>query len=220
MIKTFLIAVKVLALTLFASTAFASGGGSSSNQCDANVKPIVFVHGYNGGNFNWIDIMNYLEADGHPRCSLYGFEYSSWFSSNAQSGRELSSFVEDVRSKHNNQKVTIISHSNGGLVTRWFRVMEGGSEVNDKFISLAAPHNGTSIAFACFNPSCFDMRAGSDFLNTLAGRGCDVSLWSAYDGVILPAASAICGNSTRMADENHLSMLWAPSVYQDIKNNL
>jgi len=220
MIKALLTAVKVCALTLLASSAFASGGGSSSNECDANVKPIVFVHGYSGGNFNWIDIMNYLEADGHPRCSLYGFEYSSWFSTNAQSGRQLATFVADVRSKHNNQKVTIISHSNGGLVTRWYRVMEGGASVNDKFIALAAPHNGTNIAYACFNASCFDMRPGSAFLNTLAGRGCDISLWSAYDGVILPASSAICGNSTQLENENHLSMLWAPSVYQDIKNNL
>jgi len=205
-------------LALFSTTAFASSGGGE--VCDPNSKPIVFVHGWNGGNFNWLHTMDRLEADGHPACSLYGFEWSTLFDNNASAAKKLANFVADVRADHNNQPVTIISHSNGGLITRQFRVFEGGYEANDRFVSLGAPHNGTTWAYACFNPSCTDMRPGSNHLNALAGQGCDRSIWSALDGVILPASSAICGQSTQTSSVDHLTMLWWSAVYPDIRDNL
>ena len=91
---------------ILSSTAFASSGGEA---CDPNAKPIVFVHGWNGGNFNWMHTMARLEADGHPACSLYGFEWSTLFDSNASAAKKLANFVADVRADHNNQPVTIIS---------------------------------------------------------------------------------------------------------------
>jgi len=209
----------LILLTLVSTSVFASSGGGNET-CDPNAKPIVFVHGWNGGNFNWTDIWNYLEADGHPRCSLYGFEWSTFWDSNAYAAQKLADFVEDVRADHNNQAVTIISHSNGGLISRWYRVFEGGMAANDRFIALAAPHNGTTWAYACFNPSCFDMSPGSSHINALAGQGCDRSVWSNSDLVILPAESAICGQSTQTASVNHLSLLWNLQAYQDIKDHM
>jgi len=217
--KTLLKLISGLSLVLIASTALASGGGGGTS-CDPNSKPIVFVHGWNGGNFNWTDTMARLEADGHPSCSLYGFEWSTWFDSNASAASKLADFVADVRADHNNQKVTIISHSNGGLITRQFRVFENGYAANDRFISLGAPHNGTTWAYACFNPSCTDMRPGSNHIAALAGQGCDRSLWSVLDGVILPYWSAQCGTNTQISSVDHLTMLWWPAVYPDIRDNL
>ena len=106
------------------------------------------------------------------------------------------------------------------MITRQFRVFEGGYAANDRFVSLAAPHNGTSWAYACFNPSCADMRPGSNHITALAGQGCDRSIWSALDGVILPASSAICGQSTQTSSVDHLTMLWWSDVYPDIRDNL
>jgi triacylglycerol lipase len=96
-------------------------------------------------------------------------------------------------------------------------VFNGGSSQMRRFVTLGTPHSGTTSAWACFSPACFDMRAGSLFLIRLAGRGCDRSLWSSVDGVILPASSARCGNSTQVAPVGHLSLLTDSSVYNSTR---
>ena len=106
--------------------------------------------------------------------------------SDTASGAQLASYVSTVRARHGGERVSIVAHSNGGLVSRAFRVFNGGSSVMRRFVTLGTPHSGTTSAWACFSPACFDMRPGSLFLLSLAGRGCDRSLWSSVDGVILP----------------------------------
>lgn len=183
----------------------------------AQGEPVVFVHGYGGNSGNFSAIMSRMTASGYPASKLYGFNYSSLLVSDTASGRELASYVRNVRAQNGNAKVAIVAHSNGGLVTRSFLVNEGGQAATRRFVSLGSPHSGTTSAWACFSPACFDMRAGSLFLLGLAGRGCDRSLWSPVDGVILPASSARCGSSTQVASVDHLTLLTNQSVYNSMR---
>ena len=102
-------------------------------------------------------------------------------------------------------------------LSRAFRVHNGGSAVMRRFVTLGTPHSGTTTAYGCFSPACFDMRPASLFLLGLAGRGCDRSLWSSVDGIILPAGSARCGSSTQVASVGHLSLLTDYSVYNSVR---
>jgi len=208
-----------LSLTILASSVLASSG-DGSETCDANVKPIVLVHGWNGSNSQWDTIVDRFVADGYERCSFYRFSWSSVWDDNATAAKDLADFVADVRADHNNQQVTILAHSNGGLITRQFRVFENGYAANDRFITLGSPHNGTTSAYACFNPSCTDMRPGSAHIIALAGQGCDRSIWSDSDLVILPAVSAKCGTSTQTVSVWHEALFTEEATYQDIKDNL
>jgi len=208
-----------LSLTILASTALASSGGGDET-CDANAKPFVLVHGWNGSNSQWDTIVDRFVADGYERCSFYRFGWSSIFDDNASAALSLASFVADVRADHNNQQVTVLAHSNGGLITRQFRVFGNGNAAIDRFITLGAPHNGTTSAYACFNPSCTDMRPGSAHINALAGQGCDRSIWSDSDLVILPAESAKCGTNTQTVSVWHEALFTDAVTYQDIKDNL
>ena len=189
---------------------------SSMGSALAQSEPIVFVHGYSGSNSNWDTMMARFRASGYQG-RLYGFEYASLIASNSTSGSQLRTFVNNVRAANGYQPVSIIAHSNGGLVSRYFRVNGGGTSVMRRFVSLGSPHSGTTSAYACVSPACFDMRPYSLFLIQLAGRGCDRSLWSAVDGVILPATSAMCGNSTQVASVGHLSLLTDSSVYNSVR---
>jgi len=211
-----------LSLTILASTALASSGGSGNETCDANAKPFVLVHGWNGSNSQWDTIVDRFVADGYERCSFYRFSWSTAFDDNVTAAKNLADFVADVRVDHSNQQVTILAHSNGGLITRQFRVFENGYAANDRFITLGTPHNGTTWAntLICLQTSCTDMQPGSAFLNNLAGQGCDRSIWSDSDLIVLPAESAMCGISTQTVSVWHEALFTEEATYQDIKNNL
>lgn len=197
-------------------SALALAGVLSAGTAAAQTEPIIFVHGYSGSGSNWSTMMSRFRADGYPSNKLYAFDYASLLVSDTVSGAQLASFANTVRARHG-ENISIVAHSNGGLVSRAYRVFNGGSSQMRRFVTLGTPHRGTTTAFACFSPACFDMRAGSPFLLRLAGRGCDRSLWSAVDGIILPATSAMCGNSTQVVPIDHLSLLTNSSVYNNVR---
>ncbi len=210
----------ILCLALTAPSAFAGkkGGGATSTGCP--VEPIIMVHGYSGSTSSFNTMESRLKADGQPACALYKFGYNSLGISNKTSASQLKSFVDGALNNSGQAKARLIAHSNGGLVSRWYRVFEGGSRKTSKLITLGTPHKGTTWAYACVSPACFEMRPNSSFLQSLAGKGCDVSLWSDADEIILPNSSAQCGNSIQTKSVGHNTLLSDADVFIDVKNNL
>ena len=205
---------KLSILVLFASLLFAG----AAKACNAD--PIVFIHGYSGWKSQFNTMMNRFQDDGTPACAMYQFGYNSLGQSNRTSAQELSAFINNIRPNHNWRRANIIAHSNGGLVARWYRVFEGGSAATNRLVTLGTPHSGTSWAYGCFSPACFEMRYNSSFLQDLNGRGCDVSLWSAVDQIIIPQTNAQCGNSRRTSSVGHLTLLTSWGVYNDVRRYL
>lgn len=186
--------------------------------------PIIFVHGYGGnlfgGMLSWATLQESFIDDGYPQDKLYEFSYNSLTASNTTSAAQLATFVDLVREQHPDATPHLIAHSNGGLVSRWYRVVLEGEALTNRFFAIGSPHQGTNFAYLCLSPACFEMRPGSSFLGELAGQGCDVSLWSATDGIILPAESARCGTSLQTGDIDHVSLLAAPEIYPLIRDLL
>jgi triacylglycerol lipase len=182
--------------------------------------PIIFIHGYAMGNSSWDGMVNMFVQDGYPAGNLYRFGYSSLTISDKTAASQLATFINNVRSKHGNKLVTIIAHSNGGLVTRWYRTQLGGAANMRRFITLGTPHAGTTSAYYCLSPACTEMRPNSTFLKTLNGLGCDVSLWSSADDIIKPVTSAQCGTSLQTESVKHIPMTSTPSIYQQIRTQL
>lgn len=198
-------------------SALALAGMLSGGAAVAQTEPIIFVHGYSGSSSNFSTMMSRFTASGYPSNKLYGFNYSSLVVSDTVAGSQLASYANTVRARHGGEKISIVAHSNGGLVSRAYRVFNGGSAQMRRFVTLGTPHSGTTFAYGCLSASCFDMRPGSLFLLSLAGRGCDRSLWSSVDGIIIPATSARCGSSTQVASVDHLSLLTNSSVYSSVR---
>ncbi len=195
------------------------GDGGSSGGCAA--EPIVFVHGYSGSSSNWNTMEGRLLNDGEPACAMYKFSYNSTGDSNRTSAANLASYVDSALNATGQAKARVIAHSNGGLVSRWYRAFEGGGKKTSRLITLGTPHEGTTWAYGCISPACFEMRPGSDFLNDLGGRGCDVSIWSDADEIIVPTESAAaCGRAVQTASVGHNQLLSDADVYADVKANL
>lgn len=182
--------------------------------------PVVFVHGYGGKKSQWDSMMRDFQNNGYPAGSLYTFSYNSLTESNRTSADRLRNYVDWVRSRHGGQRVNIVAHSNGGLVARWYRTHLGGDQAVRRFVSIGTPHAGTSWAYGCVSPACFEMRYNSTFLQQLNGRGCDRALWSPCDAIVIPNSSAQCGWSTQTSCLGHNQMLWTSSVQRQTRDHL
>ncbi len=221
--------MKNLKSNLLCGLALSFAASSSFAVC--NDQPIVFVHGYNSNPSTWDTMVERFEDYGYESCALYTFGYDDMNDSNRDSGADLADYVDDVLadSDHTSyDKVTIIAHSNGGLVSRWYNVFEGGSEYINRFITLGTPHDGTTTAASCvaISPACQNMYPGSGFLEALGSEGCDHAIWSDYDGVILPNNSAKCdgdGTSDKIAWSEgigHSELLTKGKPWQKLKKAL
>ena len=184
-------------------------------------EPLIFIHGYANGTYNWDTMVSRFRADGYPAAKLYRFGYNSLVYSNRTSASYLSSFVDSVRAANGYTQVSLIGHSNGGLVSRYYRAKLGGATKTRRFISLGTPHAGSTWAYGCVSPVCFEMRPYSLFLTDLAGgQGCDRSLWSAVDGLVIPYTSAKCGYSVQTANVLHNNLILDASVYRQVRSLL
>lgn len=194
--------------------------GTLTTSAMAQTEPIVFVHGYSGSTSNFNTMVSRFTSDGYPSAKLYKFGYNSLSNSNKTSADQLRNFVNTVRANNANETVSIVAHSNGGLVSRWYRVKLSGASAMRRFVTLGTPHKGTQTAYACYSPACYEMRPGSSFLNELGGKGCDRSLWSSSDEVIVPTSNAQCGTSVQTASVSHNDLLTDASVYSQVRQQL
>ena len=115
-----------------------------------------------------------------------------------------------------NQKISAIGHSLGGLVVR--DLLTKVPEVFDNAIFLGTPHHGTKMAYLnFFVPVCRDMFPSSDYLLKLNSRALPdnipiLNLVSAYDQMVTPWESALLpeGNNVKnkiVYDVGHIGLI-------------
>jgi triacylglycerol lipase len=94
------------------------------------------------------------------------------------------------------QPIDLVGLSMGGLVTRYYVQRLGGIDRVQRFITIAAPHQGTRMAYLLPRLGCIQMRPGSPFLEDLnqdasmLERLNFTSLWTPWDFIIVPASSS------------------------------
>jgi triacylglycerol lipase len=214
-------AASVLLALAFPGSARAAGNstfGSSSN-------PIVFVHGWNSDNTVWNTMANDFKNDGWPSSYLDQWKYD-YRQSNATTAQQLSQEIDRVLAATGASKVDVISHSMGGLSSRYYTKNLGGSTKVDAWVSLGGPNHGTDTANACFDTSCVEMRVGSNFLNALnsgdetPGTPRYATWWSPCDEIINPDSSvALSGAAnTETSCLSHSALTTDATVYAQVRD--
>ena len=162
---SFRLVVAGLTLALMAVVA-PSGQSPASAQVAAD--PILFVHGWNSSATTWNTMIDRFVAAGYPRSRMLAITYNS-NQSNATIANQVRDAVNTLRSQTGAAKVDIISHSMGGLSSRYYLKNLGGSSIVDDWVSLGGPNHGTNFAYACylFSAGCRDMIPNSGFLTNL-----------------------------------------------------
>ncbi len=120
-------------------------------------KPISLRMSYYYGAYDKFG--SYIGPEDNQKISVYG--------------DRLSEIVDKVLYFSGKNKIDIVAHSMGGLVTRDYIENKGGMNRVNKLILIATPNNGTEgyIKTYCGNlhpgPECVDMKKGSEFLRDL-----------------------------------------------------
>lgn len=188
-------------------------------------NPILFVHGYSGSGSNWNAMAANFTADGWPSSYLDQWSYDS-SQSNVTTAKQLSTEVDRLLAATGATKVDLVTHSMGGLSSRYYLKNLGGTSKVDAWVSLGGPNHGTDTANACFDASCTEMRIGSDFLVALnsgdetPGGSRYATWWSPCDTVINPDSSvAVSGAAnTRTACLGHNALLTDATVYAETRD--
>ena len=186
--------------------------------------PILFVHGWNSSGSVWNTMISRFSADGWTAAQLNNWSYN-YRQSNATTANEVKAKVDGILAATGASKVDIITHSMGGLSSRYYLKNLDGSKV-DEWVSLGGPNHGTDTANFCFDVSCTEMRIGSSFLAALNATDETPGLvnyrtwWSPCDNVINPDSSvALSGaTNTKTACLSHSALYEDATVYAQVRD--
>lgn len=174
--------------------------GSNDWSCqptEARPFPVVLVHGtFASAHGSWLTLSPKLAAEGY---CVFALDYGNRGTGPiADSAAELAVFVDEVLAATGAAKVSMVGHSQGGMMPRYYlRFLDGAARV-DELIGLAPSNHGTKNPLApigVFCPACEEQAAGSEFLTELnEGRevepGVDYTvLTTRYDLVVVPHTS-------------------------------
>jgi triacylglycerol lipase len=115
--------------------------------------PILFVHGWNSNSSTWTTMIGRFQADGWAANELWNWSYNT-SQSNVTTAQEINTKVNDILAATGASKVDIISHSMGGLSSRYYSKNLGGSAKIDEWVSLGGPNHGTDTAYFCTQTAC------------------------------------------------------------------
>lgn len=135
---------------------------------DPSRIPVLFVYGAAGSPQDWRTFFRDLDKS----------KYQAWFyfyptgMRLTQSGGGLNRSVEFLQGYFQFDRLHIVAHSMGGLVSRSFlieNVLNDGNDYIDKFVSISTPWSGHEAAEMGVKhapkvvPSWYDMQTNSDF---------------------------------------------------------
>ena len=183
----------------------------------AHPYPVVLVHGTFANRFNsWQAMSPALKRAGY---CVYALDYGARNGSGLagiygiarieRSARQLRDFVARVRERTGAAKVSLVGHSQGGLMPRYFIKHLGGAAVVEDLVGLAPSNHGTTspfapIAFGC--PACRQQAAGSEFLRELnsgdesPGGVSYTQVVTRYDEVVIPYTSGFLAPDARVTN--------------------
>lgn len=200
-------------------------GGARAALAPAAHDPILFVHGWHGDSTNWKTMISRFKADGWTDKELYNWQYNS-DQSNATTADQIRQKVADILAATGASRVDVVTHSMGGLSSRYYAKNLGGDQKIDAWVSLGGPNHGTTSANVCTSTACVEMRIGSTFLANLnatdetPGTPRYATWWSACDEVIDPDSSVPLSGATNTQTSclSHMQLLQDATVYSQVKS--
>jgi triacylglycerol lipase len=177
----------------------------------AHPEPVVLVHGtWMDRSISWNVIGPALAQQGY---CVYSIDYGRRGTQPvANSAKELATFVDQILAVTGAPRVSIVGHSQGGMMPREYVKFDGGLSKVDDLIGIAPSNHGSDGSFGSHaaqygdSPAAADQEAGSPFLTNLnagdetpqpaTGPGISYTvLETSHDEIVTPFTSAFLSGS-------------------------
>lgn len=187
--------------------------------------PILFVHGWSENESVWTTMISNFSREGWTAAELNNWRYNT-SQSNVTTAREVSTKVAEILRRTGAAKVDLITHSMGGLNTRYYLKNLSGAGSVDDWVSLGGPNHGTSTANFCFSTACTEMRIESRFLLALnesdetPGTTNYGTFWSSCDEIVNPDESVLLSGATNteIGCVGHIAMTSNSTVFGRVRD--
>ena len=145
--------------------------GANDFSCRSPAPPVILVHGTFGDmTVSWNLFSPALKAQGY--CVFALDLVRRGMAPIDRSADKLAAFVDEVLARTGAAKVSIVGHSQGGMLGRYVAKFRGKLGVIDDIVGLAPSSHGTTNELAplvaglgC--PACAQQQAGSAFMQRL-----------------------------------------------------
>jgi pimeloyl-ACP methyl ester carboxylesterase len=157
-------------------------------------SPILLVHGLFDNRAVFTVLRHNLHVHGWDH--VHALNYSPFSLDVPRAATLLGRHVERLRRVYDDAPVSIIGHSLGGLIARYYVQRLGGSRLVPRVVTLATPHHGTETARLLHPlPIVRQLRPDSEVLAELdqPAPGCRtrfLCFWGDLDPLILPTRGA------------------------------
>jgi pimeloyl-ACP methyl ester carboxylesterase len=208
--------------------------GANDFNCRSTTHPVpvILVHGTFGDmTVSWNLFAPVLEQNGY--CVFALDLVRRGMAPMDRSADKLAAFIDEVRAKTGAAKVSLVGHSQGGMLPRYVARFRGKLGVIDDIVGLAPSSHGTTNPLApplgglgC--PACAEQAAGSAFMKKL-NAGVEAPpppsytvVSTRYDEVVTPYRSQALAGATNVVLQDvcpedvtdHVGIIYDPIALQ------
>ena len=154
----------------------------------AHPHPVVVVHGTFGDSHNLLQrLETSLSSSGY---CVFALDYGNRATGPIEdSAAQLKTYVDKVLAATKAKKVSMVGHSQGGMMPRYYIKFLGGAVKVDDLVGLSPSNHGTSqpallapgLNYLC--PACLQQKTGSTFLKHL-NAGDETPSSTSYTNVV------------------------------------
>lgn len=221
---------RALGALLAASAVVTAGLAATPAQAAETSErdPVVFVHGLFGNTSNFSTMRLRLFFAGYPSSEMLSFGYDST-GSMLDAADELDDAIDELLDDTGADRVDIVTHSLGGLPSRWYIRQLGGLDTVDDWISLGGPNLGGDPG-TCPAPgsvACEQATKGSSFVTQLnagdptPGDVTYTTFSSPCDSIVDQAWTRLPGAENHdVGCLSHTDLLRDRGVYDDVRATL
>ena len=188
-------------------------GDDACVRAKAGATPVLLAHGYCCNRAVWWWMRRRLRAKGLVVATV---NFEPTFGDIDAFAAQLADRIDKVLAETGAEKLTLATHSMGGLVARACLRRYGDAKVA-ALVTLGAPHHGSRLARLAIGRDARQMQPDSAWLRDLAATKIAipvVAVWSVSDEFVAPQDSARWPGAREhiLATHDHMSMVFSDRV--------
>jgi len=196
---------------------------------DDGKYPVLCVHGWGMASHAFIPIRLMLGRMGYR--NIFSITVRPVTAPVEVLAGKVANRIDEVLEKTGAEKVTLITHSMGGVLARYALKNLGAAGKVDKVITLGGPHMGSRVAVMCpVGRNTLQFTYKSAMNRELAkdggltpGGASYTSIYSMFDNAVLPPDSSDLGPNAKnllVPWHGHVALLYSPWVLRHIADEM